>query len=117
LFIVGFVVFSCGKEKPIRNIQLPSTSVLSINSTWAVVSSNYLRMRKNPSRTAEVLDGLTKGTVVEIIVSTEREETVENETARWYRVDLEGLKGWVFGAYLDIFDTRAKAVAHAEAMQ
>ena len=113
----GFVVVSCAKEKPERSIQLPSTSVLSIGSTWAVVKSNYLRMRKNPSRTADVLDGLTKGTVVEILMATEREERVENETARWYRVDLEGLKGWVFGAYLEIFESRSKAVVHAEAIQ
>ncbi len=117
LLASGVSIGSCKKEAPERTILLPSTSVLSIGSAWAVVKNNYLRMRQNPSRAAEVIDGLTKGTVVEILMSTEKEETVENETARWYRVDIEGLKGWVFGAYLDIFESRAKAMVHAEAIQ
>ena len=108
LFLFGILVGCTGKDEE-TVLQLPSTSVLAIRSNWGVVESNYLRMRINPSKNAEVVDGLIKGTVVKVISSTDREETIEDETAYWYRIDLDGLKGWVFGAYLAILDSRAQA--------
>jgi hypothetical protein len=47
--------------------------------------------------------------LVEILSATEKEETIENETSYWYRVDMDGLKGWVFGAYLKVCDSKASA--------
>jgi uncharacterized protein YgiM (DUF1202 family) len=99
----------CSGERAERKVELPSTTVLSVGSRWAVVNTNYLRMREKPLKDAEVLDGLTKGTVVEVLASTESEETIENATSYWYRISLEGLKGWVFGAYLEIVDSRSSA--------
>jgi len=113
IFILFSGLITCGKEKLEDTIQLPSTSVLSIRTTWGVVVSNYLRMRTNPSRDSGVLDGLTKATVVKVLSSTEKEEAIETETAYWYRVDLDGMKGWVFGAYLRIFDSELKAIEFA----
>ena len=74
-----------------------------------MVANNYLRMRTRPSRDSEVLAGLTKGTILKILSSTDKEETIDTETAYWFRIDMEGLRGWVFGAYIDIVDSKAKA--------
>jgi len=49
------------------------------------------------------------GAVMEVLTRGDKEDTVESETAYWYRVDYQGLKGWVFGSYIELFDTRAKA--------
>jgi uncharacterized protein YgiM (DUF1202 family) len=97
-------------------IRLPGTPVLALESRWGVVSSNYLRLRAKPSRDADVIDGLTKGTLVEILTNTERKETIEEEKDYWYRVNLGGVKGWVFGAYLEIRDSRTSAEKLAESL-
>ena len=102
-------IVSCSKETEPKMVRLPGTPVLALESRWGVVSSNYLRLRANPTKTAEVIDGLTKGTVVEILTITEKKETIEEETDYWYRVDLGGVKGWLFGAYLEIRDSKAAA--------
>lgn len=114
---VCLLAAGCGGERGERGLELPSTTVLSLGSRWAVVNTNYLRMREKPLKDAAVLDGLTKGTVVEVLASTESEETIENATSYWYRISLEGLKGWVFGAYLEILDSRAKAEDLAEKLR
>jgi hypothetical protein len=115
--VCSVMFFACGKRQNEGPIQLPSTSVLSIRSSWGVVTSNYLRMRINPSKTSSVMDGLTKGTIVEVLSATEKEETIENETALWYRISLDGLKGWVFGAYLEVLDSKSNAEALARELK
>jgi len=115
--LAWIVLAGCGGEGKERELELPSTTVLSVGSRWAVVNTNYLRLREKPLKDANVLDGLTKGTVVEVLASTETEETIENATSYWYRISLEGLKGWVFGAYLEILDSRSRAEDLAETLR
>jgi hypothetical protein len=88
--------------------------VLSIRSTWAVVKSPLLRVRAEPSSRSEVLSHVRTGVVVEIIARSDAEDTVENEVGYWYRINYDGLKGWVFGSYLEIFDSRAQAEKYAD---
>jgi hypothetical protein len=107
---------SCRGGKPER-IVLPSTPVLSIRSTWAAVKSPLLRVRAEPSNKSEVLSHVRIGVVVEIIARSDNEETLENEVAYWYRINYDGLKGWVFGSYLEIFDSRSLAEKYAEKLQ
>jgi len=105
------------REQAPRELRLPATPVLSILGQWGVVETNYLRLRTTPSKSAEVLAGLTKGTVVKVLSSTDQKETVENETDYWYRVSLEGLDGWVFGAYLLLVDSESQAAEAAEELK
>ena len=73
------------------------------------MKSPLLRVRDQASGQSTVLAHVRMGAVVEIIGKSDKEDTIENETSFWYRVNYEGLKGWVFGTYIVIFDTRAKA--------
>ncbi len=57
------------------------------------------------------------GVVVEIIAKSDKEETMEGESAYWYRINYSGLKGWVFGSYLEVFDSRFKAEKYAEKLR
>jgi uncharacterized protein YgiM (DUF1202 family) len=90
-------------------VTLPPTPVLSIRSTWAVVKSPLLRVREEPSSQATVLSHVRLGAVMEVLTRADKEQTVENESAYWYRIDYQGLKGWVFGSYIEVFDSRSKA--------
>jgi len=110
LFALAMVSLgSCGRSGSSERVTLPPTPVLSIRSTWAVVKSPLLRVRADPSNSATVLSHIRLGAVMEVLTRADREEIVENETAYWYRIDYQGLKGWVFGTYIDLFDSRSKA--------
>ncbi len=108
---------ACARSGSAEKITLPPTPVLSVRSTWAVVTSPLLRVRDQPSDQATVLTHLRMGAVMEILTRSDKEETIENDTSYWYRIDYQGLKGWVFGIYIDIFDSRSKADAYASGLK
>jgi uncharacterized protein YgiM (DUF1202 family) len=97
-----------------KKVSFPPTPVLTVRSTWAVVTSPLLRVREEPTNKGQVLSHIRMGVIVEVIAKSDKEETVEEQAAYWYRVNYEGLKGWVFGSYLEVFDSRSKAEKFAE---
>ena len=114
---IALAAVSCTRSSGGERVILPPTPVLSIRSTWAVVKSPLLRVRDQPSGQATVLAHVRMGVVVEVIGKSDREDTAEKETSFWYRVNYEGLKGWVFGSYIAIFDNRAKAESFAASLK
>ena len=108
---------SCGRSGSAERVSLPPTPVLSIRSTWAVVKSPLLRVRDEPSSQSTVLSHIRLGAVMEVLSRSDKEDTVENESAYWYRIDYQGLKGWVFGAYVEMFDARDKADTFAATLK
>lgn len=118
--MMGVLVFcapvSC-KKKELETIVLPPTSVLTVRTNWGVVTSNFLRLRERPSRESTVLIGIPKGIIVEILSNTETPETIEEETAFWYRVNFDGRFGWVFGAYLEVFGSKKDAEGYSREIQ
>ncbi len=117
LVFFPILLICCSSKNDEQAFHLPATPVLSIRSSWGVVKSNYLRLREKPSTSSKVLDGLTKGTIVKILSTTEKKEIVEDKTDYWHRVSLEGLEGWVFGAYLAIVDSKSKAKEMVEELR
>ncbi len=115
--IIALALASCGRSGSTERVSLPPTPVLSIRSTWAVVTSPLLRVREEPTNQATVLSHIRMGAVVEVLTKSDKEETVENQPAYWYRIDYQGLKGWVFGAYIEIFDSRSKAEQYSTGLQ
>jgi hypothetical protein len=81
------------------------------------VKSPLLRVRAEPTNRSEVLSHIRTGVVVEVIGRSDAEDTVENDVAYWYRINYDGLKGWVFGSYLEIFDSRGQAEKYAETLR
>jgi hypothetical protein len=91
--------------------------VLQLGSAWAVVISPLLRVRDQPSSKATVLSHVRLGAVMEVLTTSDAKDTVENETEYWYRVDYQGLKGWVFGSYVKRFDSRSKADTYSATLK
>ena len=104
---------SCSRERRIEHVEFPTTPVLSARSTWAVVVSPLLRVREQPDTRSTVLQHIRQGVVVEVIGKSDREDEIEGQQDYWYRINYEGLKGWVFGPYLTLYDSRAAAEAEA----
>ena len=115
--LVLVALVGCGRSGSSERVTLPPTPVLSIRSTWAVVRSPLLRVREEPSSQATVLSHIRMGAVMEVLTRADKEDTVENESAFWYRIDYQGLKGWVFGSYIELFDSRSKADKFSSTLQ
>jgi uncharacterized protein YgiM (DUF1202 family) len=82
-----------------------------------VVKSPLLRVREEPSNSAVVLSHVRMSSLVEVLTKSDKMDTVERESNYWYRVDYQGLKGWVFGSYIEIFDSRAKAQQYSSTLK
>ena len=104
---------SCGREGRVERVEFPTTPVLSVRSTWAVVVSPLLRVREQPDSRSTVLQHIRQGVVVEVIGKSDREDEIEGQQDYWYRINYDGLKGWVFGPYLALADSRAAADAES----
>ncbi len=116
-FILVVALASCGRSTGSERIDLPPTPELSITSNWAVVTSPLLRVRDQPDNQAQVLSHIRMGAIVEVLTKSQNTDTVEGQVASWYRVNYEGLKGWVFGSYIEVFETQAQAQAFAAKLQ
>jgi hypothetical protein len=111
LFLGGcvFLLAGCQREDPLTGLDMPTTPVLAIRANWGVVASPYLRVRSKPQPAAEVVAHLRNSSIVEILAKTSYPETVEGKSDYWYEIACDGIRGWVFGSYLEFHDSRQEA--------
>ena len=109
LSIAPLTLVSCEKEQPLQRIDLPPTPVLTLSTDWAVIRAPFLRLRAEPLQKAKIEAHLRRGSILEIISRTESKETIDDTTAYWYQVNFGGLRGWVFGAFLEVLDSKSEA--------
>jgi cytochrome b len=88
---------------------MPTTPVLALKANWGLVASPYLRVRARPQSGAEVVAHLRNSSIVEILAKTSYPETVEGQSNFWYEIASDGIRGWVFGSYLEFHDSRQDA--------
>jgi len=91
--------------------------VLTLSSDWAVIRSPFLRLREEPFQKTKIVAHLRQGSVLEIITRTEAKETIDNVSAYWFQVNFGGLRGWVFGAFLEVLDSKSKAESFAAELE
>ncbi|MBN1798178.1 MAG: SH3 domain-containing protein [Spirochaetales bacterium] len=115
--LLFFILASCGEDRTAQNISLPSTPIISSYSSWAVVKISYLRIRAKPTADSEMLSSTGLGAVVRIVSQTEHKELQGQEKDYWYQIEDQGIRGWVFGAYLEFFSSKSEAENHAKELQ
>ena len=108
---------SCEKEQPVERIDLPPTPVLTLSTNWGVIRSPFLRLRDEPLQKAEIVAHLRRGSILEIISKTEAKETIDEVSSYWYQVNYGGLRGWVFGAFLEVLDSKSEAERFARELE
>lgn len=114
IIITFFFITNCEKEKEVRSIILPPTSVLQVETLWGVIESPHLRLREKPSYDSRIVRYLTSGFVLEIVSRGNNKETIEGKQDYWYQINYNGVNGWVFGGYLKIFDSKGKALSYSK---
>jgi uncharacterized protein YgiM (DUF1202 family) len=117
MLMIILTLSSCGEDRDSQKILLPSTPIISSEAQWAVVTTDYLRIRAKPTEDSEMLASTGKGTVVRIISQTEKQETLGNIKDFWYQIDDQGVVGWVFASFLQLFNSRSEALNYAKELQ
>lgn len=115
LWVVSLFLIGCSGAGQYAGLKLPPTPVLTIQAYYGVVNFAYIRVRSEPLPDAGLVTMLRAGSIVEIVTSSSTEETIEGKTDRWYQIQYQGRRGWVFGSYLQIFDSLDKARNAAKA--
>jgi hypothetical protein len=114
---IALSVTGCKRGNENREIELPITEVLSLKSRWGVITSSHLRLRSKPSVTSQALTTLWRGYVLEILSRKPQKEEIEELFDYWYQIRYDGLQGWVFGAYLELYDTKTQAEHASEELE
>ncbi|MBN2545531.1 MAG: SH3 domain-containing protein [Spirochaetes bacterium] len=79
------------------------------NKGYAVVNEDRLRFRADNNIQSKTLRYLDRGTIVSIVDKDENRIRIGELEDYWYNIEYEGINGWVFGYYLDIFTTYENA--------
>jgi len=112
--VLLFTLGSCNQQDAVQNVTLPVTPVLSAQLGWALVDFPNLRVRIAPDPEAEQVTRLARGTLVEVLLASPREQVLEGRRGNWYQIQYQGRRGWVFGPYLVIFNSLEEARAALE---
>jgi len=122
-FIIIFfflMLLSCGKS--LNNtgkewvISLPRTQNPTTMNQWAVTKYASLKLREEPQVKSKIINYLPIGSVVEIIIKDHEIKNFENLMDYWYYINYNGENGFIFGSYLDIFNTYTEATMKSEEM-
>ncbi len=71
----------------------------------AVCNDNNVRIRDLPSiHEGSIIGMLHKDDMVHLKAETRTTETLDGRTASWYELTFGEITGWVFGAYIDIYN-------------
>lgn len=111
MLIVSVALLPGCRKKTVSEfkIELPATPVLTVRSNWAVVNSSHLRLREKATIQSRAITTLWQNNVLEIISRDEAQQEVEGKSGYWYKVAYDGLQGWVFGAYLQLYESESEA--------
>lgn len=120
--IVLFIIFSCKKERKedvtliIRDEHNNLIKIHEIKSNYGVgvVNVDRLRFRALNDLHSKTLRYLDKGTIVTIIAKDNYRVRIDDIEDYWYNIEFEGIKGWVFGHYIDIYKNIEDAKAGAK---
>lgn len=92
-------VFSC-QQKLGPGVDTQNKDASS-KKTAIVTAATNLVIRTKPERTATKLGVAGHGATVEILEVGTVDSEIDGISAKWYRIDYQGVVGWVFGGYLD----------------
>ncbi|WP_319562384.1 SH3 domain-containing protein [Marispirochaeta sp.] len=115
VFSLILIFTGCAKEEKLTSIDLPPTSLLSMREKWGVIASSHLRMRNSPDSQSEVVTTFwnRRGVVLEVLSQSPDKVFIEGYEDYWYQVSYDGLIGWVFGAYVELYGSREQALRAA----
>ena len=123
---LGLVIFisiiailtGCGnkavKENKSVYIDLQRMEGVEVANNWGVTKYNKLKLRQDPQEESVIVNHLPLGSLVEIIKKENEIKDFDNKFGYWYYIDYKGEVGWIFGTYLETFNTKEEAIKRSE---
>ncbi|HOF00962.1 MAG TPA: SH3 domain-containing protein [Spirochaetota bacterium] len=113
-FFLSF--YSCKEESGAKTfyIDLSETRTPSASNQWAITKFDLLKLREIPEEESNIINHLSLGSVIEIIKKENSIKVFDNVKDYWYFIDYKGEVGWIFGSYLEIFNTQEEAIKRSE---
>lgn len=108
-FLSSFLLFSCKKKSVDIGKESNIESSLKEKYYYGVVTEDRLRLRLLNDLRAKTLRYLNKGDIVLILGKDENVSKIGELEGYWYHVEYRGIRGWVFGYYLEIYPTFEEA--------
>jgi len=116
IFFISLAIFlftftSCKKNESYKTeVFLNNSSKLKVeeikkNFGVGVVNSDRLRLRSLNDLHSKTLRYLDKGAIVTILAKDNNRVRIDEIEDYWYNVEYEGIKGWIFGYYADIYSS------------
>lgn len=106
LVLLPFWLIGCS-EQP--ELSLPEVRALTNRPEWAVVTDGYVRVHRQAELHAPVVGHFRRGDVVTVIRESVFTDEIDGQFHRWYQMANDTLDGWVFGAWVDLFDSEERA--------
>lgn len=124
ILIVVFSIFNCSKLDKETNKLIEQKKDILLNESlnpiflnqWAVIKYDLLKFRFEPTKDSKIINHLRKGKIVKIIKCKRDIDTFDNQKEHWYFVNYQGQNGWIFGSYLDIYNTYDEALEESKKM-
>jgi hypothetical protein len=99
------------------NVELPTTDVVALRPSWAVVVAGYVRLRETADTTAVIAGHLRAGDVARVVSIGLTPYVDGSERVRWIELSADGLDGWVLESDLVLFNNETQARNAASAME
>jgi hypothetical protein len=118
IFFLLLLLISC-REKSSQNITLKKDSKIETekideNLYFGVVNVNRLRFRTEKDINSKTLRYLDMGVIVNVLFKDDKRIKIGEIEDYWYQIEYQGIKGWVFGYFLDIYTTKENAQKQAK---
>jgi hypothetical protein len=115
LFLAFILIFSISCSNLFkRTVQLPVTKTPESINEWAVLKLQNNRMREEPTEEGKAVTYIPLGKIVKVLKKDKNLTKFENNENYWFFVDYNGEKGWLFGAYIDIYNDYNGAFKRSE---
>lgn len=80
-----------------------TTRQQKITNFYGVVTVNRLRVRALNDIHAKTLRYVDTGQILNVLFKDENRVKINQNEGYWYKIEVEGIKGWVFGYFLQIY--------------
>lgn len=112
------LILSCKKDglssKNDWQIDLPETKIPQNISQWAINKYPFIKLRMEPTEESKIIYYLPIGAIIKIIKKDGELSSFDNENNYWYNIDYEGETGWIFGSFIEIFNSYEEALKRSE---
>ncbi len=120
IFVIFTAIVACKKQEVVTSVILdhqnyaPRATTQEIKKAqtppaYAVVTVDRLRVRTSNDTYAKTIRYLDQGTMVDVLSKGKERIRINDLEDYWYKIEYKGIKGWIFGYYLELYTNYSDA--------